>query len=212
MADAFRVLQSKKSQTYAQHFQTLHFRLSVTVAHELVHVYNLFLRRGRSYHTPPHVTYGGYGDREAGESGRYWEYFVLGGFVDMREANRKPPENLEVVAIRDSHRVKVWRIRTKVIADILGRNIETHLKIGVPLNDSDHEKGKYTELMSTLDWKNGFRDIFPAVSQSEQNQELSQERIAWLTGPGALNLPMFNIDQNALMEFSVRPRIQIPCA
>lgn len=71
MADAYSVLRTRDSETNKRHFRNLHFRMAVTMGHELVHVYNLFLRRGRFDHTPPRVTYGGYGDDRAGESGRY---------------------------------------------------------------------------------------------------------------------------------------------
>ena len=176
------------------------------MAHELVHVYNLFLRRGRYDHTPPRITYGGYGDNLAGESGRYWEYVVLGGFVDMRDTTSNPADRMEAVAIRDSHGQKVWRIKTAVIDGILDRNFNKWLEAGIPLNDPEHPKNQFTELISTVDWKNRFVDIFPTQSKAEQGLQLSSSHLGWLTGRELLQSAKYNMSGPDLRAFCVQPR------
>ncbi|KAB5578809.1 hypothetical protein GE09DRAFT_561656 [Coniochaeta sp. 2T2.1] len=206
LADACRVLMARDSESNKRHFRNLHFRLSITMAHELVHVYNLFLRRGRYDHTPPHVTYGGHGDDRAGESGRYWEYVVLGGFVDMRDTTPNPADRMEAVAIRDSHGQKVWRIKADVIDGILERNFNRWLEPGTPLNDPEHPKNQFTELISTFDWKNRFVDIFPAPPKAEQGLQLSSTHIGWLTGRELLQSARYNMSGPDLRAFCVQPR------
>jgi hypothetical protein len=174
------------------------------MAHELVHVYMLYLRRSAEDHTPPGITYGGYGDKQAGESGRYWEYLSLGGFVDMRQT----AEGMEAVALRDSHGQKTWRIKSAVIDGILGRQFSQWLQPGTPLNDPEHPKNRLTELISTIDWKNKFKDVFPpATAQAAQGpQQLLPAQIARLTGPEILKTPKYNMCGQDLRVFSLHPR------
>ncbi|KAK4153798.1 hypothetical protein C8A00DRAFT_43361 [Chaetomidium leptoderma] len=178
LVDAYCILKAADSETNTRRFRNLHFRLSVTMAHELVHVYNLYLQYSSDEHTPPQITYGGYGDSVVGESGRYWEYKVLGGFVDMRQS----PDGMEVVALRDNHREKCWRIKTV------------------------HPKNRFTELTSAIDWKNKFKDVFPAVAADQETKQLLLAQIVWLTGPKIMKTLMYNMSGQDLRGFALRPR------
>lgn len=177
------------------------------MAHELVHVFNLFFRRRRQAHTPPHVTYGGFGNTRVGESGRFWEYQTFGGFVDMRENTAL---RMVAVAIRDSHGQHVWRIKNAVVDGILRRDFNKWLRPDEPLNDEDHPKGVLTEYMPTINWKNKYSDIFPPSLPSEQNAELSAGQISSLTSLKALqNFPKYNMSGPDLRAFVSDPRPSI---
>lgn len=206
LAGACRILKTTESETNTRHFRNLHFRLAITMAHELVHVYNLFLQRSQHNHTPPHVTYGGYGDDKVGESGRYWEYILLGGFADMRQT----PEGMEAITLRDSHGQKCWRIKAAVIDGILGRHFNKWLQPGTPLNDPEHPKNQVTELITTIDWKTKFKDVFPPVpaTQAAQGpQQMLPAQIARLTGPEMLKTPRYNMCGQDLQTFALQPRV-----
>lgn len=69
----------------------------MTVAHEMEHVFTGYLLRDPLAHTPPTVTYGGYGNDAVGESGRFLEGGVFGGFLDMK---LEVPSRMEVIAVR----------------------------------------------------------------------------------------------------------------
>lgn len=131
---------------------------------------------------------------------------VLGGFVDMRLTSKDPKDGMEAVAIRDSHGQKVWRIKTAAIDGILERNFGRWLQPGTPLNDPEHPKNQFTELISTLDWKNRFCDMFPAPSTAGSATQLSPAQIAWLTGPDVLQYPQYNMGGLDLRAFPLQPR------
>lgn len=69
----------------------------MTVAHEMEHVFTGYLLRDPQAHTPPNVSYGGFGDEVFGESGRYLEGGVFGGFLDMK---LEVVSDMEVIAVR----------------------------------------------------------------------------------------------------------------
>lgn len=48
-------------------------------------------------HTPPNVSYGGFGDDVLGKSGRFLEGGVFGGFLDMK---LEVVSNMEIIAVR----------------------------------------------------------------------------------------------------------------
>jgi hypothetical protein len=204
-ADSCRILIGRDSETNRRHFRYLHFRLSVTMAHELVHIYNLFLRRGRFDHTPPHVSYGPYEDDQAGEFGRYWEHLVFGGFLDMRDTSEDPANRMEAIAIRDSHGQRVWRLKTAVIDGILERDFRRWLEPGMPLNDPEHPKGLFTEVIQPHHWTSRFCNMFPAPREGERGLQLSPAHIAWLTGKAAPRSPSHDMSGQDLRLFTVRP-------
>ncbi|KAL2258384.1 hypothetical protein VTK26DRAFT_8320 [Humicola hyalothermophila] len=178
------------------------------MAHELVHVYVLYLQRAAGVHTPPDITYGGYGDENTGESGRYWEYLTLGGFVDMRMS----ADGMEAVALRDNHGQRCWRIRSIVIDGILARDFATYLPPGTPINDPEHPKDRYTVLMSTFNWKDRFSDVFPpsAAAQAAQGpQELPQQLITRLTGPNIMSTDQYRMCGQDLRNFALNPRTTV---
>jgi len=59
-------------------------RLGMTSAHETEHIFTGYLLKNPLEHTPPEITYGGFGSTLWGESGRFLEGGVFGGTVDMR--------------------------------------------------------------------------------------------------------------------------------
>lgn len=72
-------------------------RVGITVAHEMEHVFTGYLLKNPTTHTPPNVSYGGFGTYAFGESGRYLEGDVFGGFLDMK---LEVSGNMEVIAVR----------------------------------------------------------------------------------------------------------------
>ncbi len=168
-------------------FRTLHARLAITMAHELVHIYILFLCRSRSQHTPSTMTYGPFGDSRVGESGRFWEGIVFGGYIDMRRATGEIPT--EAIAIRDQAKRYAWRLTPDAVYGILRRDFGVWLQPGMELNNQEHCKyGTATVKMGSLAWRINYEDIFPEPSAQElrEPQELPQEQLTWLTGNIAL--------------------------
>ena len=211
-------------------FRTLHARLAITMAHELVHVYNLFLRRDRAEHTPLDIKYGPFGNSMTGESGRYWEHIVFGGYVDMR---LDKASGVEAIAIRDASGQRAWQFLPAVINGILSRNFNLWLAPG-PLHDPEHPLNELnkqhprnnpqhplgdpqhpehphppiTKVMGVLAWKENFEDIFaasPAKGPTEP-PELLTSQITWLTGKGASALPKYNMAAADLRAFPLHPR------
>ncbi|OAA72272.1 hypothetical protein ISF_01345 [Cordyceps fumosorosea ARSEF 2679] len=60
------------------------FRMAVTLAHEMCHVFSAFLLRSPVAATPPSVVFGPFGNEAQGEAGRFWESVIFGGYVDMQ--------------------------------------------------------------------------------------------------------------------------------
>lgn len=61
------------------------FRIGVTLAHELCHIFVGYLLCNPRAQTPPDVTFGpGYGNDTQGEAGRFWEHVFFGLYVDMQ--------------------------------------------------------------------------------------------------------------------------------
>ena len=188
-------------------FKTLHVRLAITMAHELVHIYILFLRRSRSKHTPTSMTYGPFGNERAGESGRYWESIVFGGYIDMRHTTGPFPA--EAIAIRDKLGRYAWRLSPDAINGILGRGFGVWLEPGTGLNDPEHPKHRSaTVKMDSLAWKSNFGDIFPAPSAQELQgpQELLLAQVAWLTGNGPTKHHKYSIRGLELGLFALDPK------
>lgn len=75
------------------------FRIGVTFAHELCHVFTSYLLYDEKQHTPKAVSYGAEYTTDVGESGRFWESQTFGGYVDMRQGSQ-----IERVAIRHGTR------------------------------------------------------------------------------------------------------------
>jgi hypothetical protein len=194
-------------------FRNLHLRLSLTMAHELVHVYNLYLQGGQHNHTPPQVTYGPYGDDRVGESGRYWEYWTLGGWVDMRADGN----GLETIALRDSHGQKAWPLKPEAIDGLLARDFDKVLQRGTPLNDEEHPKGKFVDKITPLQWKDRYTDVFPRPAApvkgaAPPQPEFTTKQVAVLTGADMMKTPRFNICGIDLQSFGVDPRTKLRLA
>jgi hypothetical protein len=65
-------------------YQLFKFQMAISVAHEIVHFLTGFITGTMQPDTPPRVTAEPYNDRaDVGESGRYWESIILGGFVEF---------------------------------------------------------------------------------------------------------------------------------
>ena len=105
------------------------------MAHELVYIYILFLRRSRSKHTPTSMTYGPFGNERAGESGRYWESIVFGGYIDMRHTTGPFPA--EAIAIRDKLGRYAWRLSPVIQLQSRFIGAELFIFIGVELSLSE---------------------------------------------------------------------------
>ncbi len=210
-------------------FRTLHTRLAITMAHELVHVYNLFLRRDRASHTPKDIKYGPFGNDRAGESGRYWEHAVFGGYVDMRLDDAS---GVEAIAIRDASNKRAWQFRPAVINGILNRNFKMWLAPAAlhdpehPLNElnsrhprnnpqhplhdphhPEHPNPPITRAMEALAWKKNFQDVFPEppAQGHKEPPELLNSQLHWLMGKGASALPKYNMAIADLRAFPFHP-------
>ncbi len=103
-------------------FRTLHVRLAISMAHKLVHIHILFLRRSRSEHTPAIMTYGPFGNERIGEPRRFGESIVFGGNIDMRHTTGAFPA--EATAIRDKLKRYAWCLSPDAVHGILGRGLE----------------------------------------------------------------------------------------
>ncbi|KAF5261425.1 hypothetical protein FOXYS1_7877 [Fusarium oxysporum] len=77
-------------------FESFMFLVSVTIAHELMHLFIGFLAGYNWPSTPPQLSFlpelfnNEIDDQEVGESGRYWEGVVLGGTVETYEDTSNP--------------------------------------------------------------------------------------------------------------------------
>jgi hypothetical protein len=187
-------MRSTGSAKSTRRFRNLHLRLSITLAHELVHIFVLFLVRIGSEHTPPQVSFGPFGTRTVGESGRSWESKLFGGYIDMRHNT----EGVEAIALCDETKQNCWRIKTVVIDDLLVRNFNRWLQPGVPLSDKEeYPQGQATERLTGLQWKVKYDDVFPPLPPTAQGaqkpgqeaQELSPAQIAELTAGKIMDMP-----------------------
>ncbi|SPQ25611.1 2791e6ce-f16d-4b4f-a668-ba9c8bef67c5 [Thermothielavioides terrestris] len=210
LADALTNMRSKGSAKSTRRFRTLHLRLSITLAHELVHIFVLFLVRIGSEHTPPQVSFGPFGTRTVGESGRSWESKLFGGYIDMRHNT----EGIEAIAFCDETKQNCWRIKTVVIDDLLGRHFNRWLQPGVPLSDKEeYPKGQATERLTGLQWKVKYDDVFPPLPPTAQGsqkpgqeaQELSPAQIAELTAGKIMDMPQYNMSGHDLRAFALDP-------
>lgn len=89
--------ETQRAKFHLHRYHSMITRIGMTVAHEMEHVFTGYLLRDPTAHTPPSVSYGGFGDDVLGESGRYLEAGVFGGFLDMK---REVPTRMEVIAVR----------------------------------------------------------------------------------------------------------------
>lgn len=89
--------ETRRAKFHLHRYHSMISRIGMTVAHEMEHVFTGYLLRDPTAHTPPSVSYGGFGDDALGESGRYLEAGVFGGFLDMKlEVHTR----MEVIAVR----------------------------------------------------------------------------------------------------------------
>lgn len=207
MVTYYKRLLAKESPTEKEHFKTIHLRLSITMAHELVHLYNLFLQRQRYQHTPPDVSYGGYGDKRTGESGRYWEWHIFGGVVEMRDNADK----MEIIGIRDATCSRCSRITTEAINGILARDLNRWLEPGSRLIESEN-KPAGTVKINPFHWRTHYLDCLPAPPPPGKAQgppELSESQINRLIGPKMLAAPSYSLSGQDLRAFSREPRTRL---
>lgn len=184
-----------------ERFSCLHVRLSLTMAHELVHVYTLFLLRDRRNHTPPLVSFGHQVTDETGEAGRYWESKLLGGYVDMRVTD----DGVETVALVSSQGHKYWRLTPAVIKGILERDFQHWLHPdGGQLIDGELAKGLYTEILKPMQWVR-YRDFFDGKSVTAP-AEMTSGQIAELTGPEIMRRPQYTISGDEMRKFVLDQR------
>lgn len=87
----------RHAKDYLKRYHSMIARVGITVAHEMEHVFTGYLLKDPKTHTPPPVTYGGFGTYAFGESGRYMEGDVFGGFLDMKY---ELSSDMEVNAVR----------------------------------------------------------------------------------------------------------------
>ena len=92
----------------------------MTIAHELCHVFTVYLLFDHRAMTPPRVTYGAsYTNINYGEAGRYWESRLFGGNMDMR-GDLKSPNNY--VALKDAASRYAYIIRSTAILQLIDRS------------------------------------------------------------------------------------------
>ncbi|KAK4244760.1 hypothetical protein C7999DRAFT_43634 [Corynascus novoguineensis] len=200
LVTTYTSLKSTDSTIIRTRFRTLHVRLSLTIAHELVHVFNHYIVRNQRRHTPPKVTAGGYGNSKVGESGRFWEKELTGGVVDIRLSEN----DTEMVALRDDQLGKCWRLLEKVIDGLLARDFKNSLQAeGDMLTDREHQN-VLAEHISPMRWTTRYRDMFP--EKLEGPEELNTSLIDELVGPEIRKKPKYNISGQNARKFAIQPR------
>jgi hypothetical protein len=177
------------------------------MAHELVHVYMLYLLCRSERGTPEKVTCPPYGTRRVGESGRHWERHVLGGIFDMRGS--PAPDDKEVVAIRQGE--KYWILKPEAVSGLVSRQFDDFLnprKEG--LNDESYPRGTLTELRNRFYWTTTYEDLFPPEdSAAIGGLQMPRDQIDWLTGPGVIQMPQYNIAGHELRDYALQRRNNI---
>ncbi|KAL2196943.1 hypothetical protein P885DRAFT_37184 [Corynascus similis CBS 632.67] len=200
LVTTYTSLKAADSPTMKMRFKTLHVRLSLTVAHELVHAFNLYLIRDRRKHTPPGVTAGGYGNSAVGESGRFWERELTGGIIDMRlSAN-----GTEMVALRDDPLGKCYCLLDKIINGLLARDFKNSLRPdGGNLIDREY-KNVLAEHITPMEWKDRYTDMFPEKAKGPIT--LSPDLVEELVGPEIRKTPKHDISGQSARKFAMEPR------
>lgn len=69
------------------------FHMSVTAAHEIIHLYISYMGGSPRPGTPPDMTFWPFGDEIRGESGHWWEGEVFGGLIGFWEDPNSPLNN-----------------------------------------------------------------------------------------------------------------------
>lgn len=110
------------------------FQMAITIAHEIVHLLTGFLTGTARPYTPPGVSLGNYGNRNMGESGRYWESILLGGVVEFFEDGNDPLQERQAgrpYLIEDSrNNVPAQLVSTTYINNFLnGRKFSTGRRV-----------------------------------------------------------------------------------
>ncbi|KAK4173892.1 hypothetical protein QBC36DRAFT_348386 [Triangularia setosa] len=186
------------------HFRTLHLRLSITMAHELVHVFTLFLRRAEDQHTPPRTTYADKGDKETGEAGRFWEGHFLGGWVDMRLGR----DGQETIALRSDESTQ----------RLLDRDFGRWFKRGMTgLTDEDHTIPAVEPGLEEWKWQQNYSNPFPSGADAKagdprQPRELIEAQIVWLTRRNsemAAGFPSYTLSGQDIRDFALKPKTKI---
>jgi hypothetical protein len=75
--------------------------------------------------------------------------------------------------------------------DALQRKFDAVLA-GGKLNDPEQPRGKYTDEMTDLKWKQRHIDVFAHVPKAKANSkptELSRQELQWLTSGGVFSMP-----------------------
>ncbi|KAG5980140.1 hypothetical protein E4U55_004363 [Claviceps digitariae] len=141
-----------------ERFRTILFRIGVTFAHELCHIFTGYLLGNAGWHTPPNVFHGRPKNIEIGESGRLWEALTFGGSMDMRMGTLMPR-----VALKHSDGNKIAIIGPRAIARMMNKDFSV-----LPILEDDFWKtsdaiSEYT----ALGWENDYKDVFDQVDASE---------------------------------------------
>ncbi|KAK4198319.1 hypothetical protein QBC40DRAFT_284039 [Triangularia verruculosa] len=214
MGNAYRYLISDRDvERNTAHFRALHLRLSITMAHELVHVFTLYLRRAKDKHTPPHTTYADKGTTRTGEAGRYWEGHFLGGWVDMRLDR----DGLETIALRSNESSQRWRIKPSTRDGILAREFGRWFKRGMAgLTDMDHNVPAVEAGLEEWKWQQNYRNPFPAGADAKaddpsQPREFVEVQLAFLTRRNSemARFPTYNLSGQDLRAFALQPKTTI---
>ncbi|KAK0671545.1 hypothetical protein QBC41DRAFT_315525 [Cercophora samala] len=196
------------------HFRTLHLRLSITMAHELVHVFTLFLKRAEDEHTPPRATYADKGDGRTGEAGRFWEGHFLGGWVDMRVDR----DGQETIALRSEESTQRWRIKTGTRDSLLNRDFGRWFKRGMTgLTDEDHTVPAVEPGLEEWKWQRNYSNPFPSGADAKaddprQPQELVTTQVVWLTrrnSETAAGFPSYTLSGQDIRDFALKPKTRI---
>lgn len=66
------------------------YQMVITLAHELIHCFTGYLTGTAKPLTPRTISLTPYGNRQSGESGRYWESVFLGGVVEFYQDSQDP--------------------------------------------------------------------------------------------------------------------------
>ncbi|KAK0714434.1 hypothetical protein B0T21DRAFT_375880 [Apiosordaria backusii] len=214
LGNAYRhIVADRDVERNTAHFRTLHLRLSITMAHELVHVFTLYLRRAEDEHTPPRTTYANKGDKETGEAGRFWEGHFLGGWVDMRLDR----DGQETIALRSDESTQRWRIKPGTRDSILDRDFGRWFKRGMTgLTDLDHAVPAVEAGLEEWKWQQNYRNPFPSGADAKaddpsQPRELVQTQVVFLTRRNSemARFPTYTLSGQDIRDFALKPKTKI---
>ncbi|KAI0145629.1 hypothetical protein GGR57DRAFT_297500 [Xylariaceae sp. FL1272] len=110
---------SPVKKTCLERWQNFLFILACATAHEITHLFTLYLSLGASFPaTPPTISHTGYNQAGGGESGRWLEAALFGGSLELYKDKTEGPEHPGRSYVMDKHR-RFYRIGQRSIIELV---------------------------------------------------------------------------------------------